>query len=127
MPDDPIRVDPVPIHLASVEPGIDLAGPRAYKACRTVFRTVRLIAADPVQEIVPASEDREIAWVQALDDDIILSERLGDGQTSTGAIVPKINTAPYPVRHDGVVYASAITFSGAGAVSRVSVTAVYRS
>lgn len=125
---DPIEVAPVPMHLASVDPSVSLpAGRPPAHACRTIFRTVRLTAADPAQEITGAAEDREILYVQALDDDITLSTRQSDAQAGVGAIVPKINTAPYPVRHDGVIFAGASTFTGAGGVSRVSVTAVYRS
>lgn len=127
MPLDPIEVAPVPMHLASIEPGIELGGGKEpYRACESVYRLVRLQASDPVQEILPASEDREIAYVLALDDDIVINTKMGDAQNGAGMLIQHTNPVPYPIRHDGVLYASAQTFSGAGANSRVSVSAVYR-
>lgn len=126
MPLDPIDVAPVPMHLVSVGPDVELGGGKQpSRACESVYRLVRLQASDPVQELLPASEDREIAYVLALDDDIVINTKMGDAQNGAGMVIQHTNPVPYPIRHDGVLYAASQTFSSNGS-SRISVSAVYR-
>lgn len=105
------------VHLASSDVPLPPAAPKQY---RTVFMTITLTADDPVQPLLPASDDREIAYVQALDNDITLGN--SRGTAPNGAVIPHTNLGPYPVKESGSVFV-AMT---ASTDSRVSVTAVYR-
>lgn len=96
----------------------------------TVYQTVILQPPDKgvgaAEEILPASPLREIAWIQPLDDDIVISDNKSDAESGRGTTIPKTNTAPYPVQDSGAVYAWAASGSLAGASSRISVSTVYR-
>ncbi len=91
---------------------------------RTTFRQMVLTPGDAWQLLLPPSELRYVAHVQALDDDVILAATQSDAQNGVGMRLPKANTAPWPVYESGDVYVAVPTF--AGATSRVSMTVVYR-
>lgn len=115
-------IEAVRVHVAGSD--VPLGAPAPPKRTRrTVFLTVTLTADDPAQPVLPASDGRIRALVQALDADITLAATQGNAASLTGTVVPAANTAPYPVEHDGAVYA------GAGVTgtdtARVAVTAVY--
>lgn len=126
--------EPVKVHIASAEAGVQLGGTAeaTQKGCRAVYQTVTLTANDPVQPILPADPSREIAYVQALDNDIVIAGTRGiagsavnttAGAPPDGTVVPKANTVPYPVHDNGAVFAGVTT---TGSNSRVSVAAYYR-
>lgn len=126
--------EPVKVHVASADPGVQLGAAKASPGtCRAVYQTVVLTANDPVQDILPADPDREVAYVQALDNDIVIASTKGVAGSAVntvasapnpdGTLVPKINTAPWPVHDSGAVFAGATTTASS---SRVSVAAYYR-
>jgi hypothetical protein len=119
------KINPIPIHVASVAPGVSMGstGQKPTVERRTVFYTIILTAANDAEQLLPASDDREIAWVQPLDDNVVLSDNMSSAASGTGTVVPKGNNQPYPVQHSGAVYVSAPVMSGA--TSRITMTAVY--
>lgn len=120
---------PVPVHVVS---GALLAAPKR-ELHRTEYLTVVLTADDPVQQLLPQSPNRVCAWLQALDNDVVIGKDTSQAGAATntvasnprpsGAVIPKANTAPYPLDSNDVVYVGLTT---TGSASRVSVTAVYR-
>lgn len=94
----------------------------------SVYHVVSLMSGDSYQEILPASNKRVIAFVQALDDDVWLSDSKANAQSGAGSVLPKSNGAPWPVIDSGVIWASNTSgsFNGPGGVSRVVVVATYR-
>lgn len=131
---------PIPVHLASVAAELGLAAapgppsPGSPKTTKTVYRTVQLTASDPVQEIMAASDERIIAWVVAVDADVVLADNKSDAAAVRGSYVPCVTpaagkpnlAAPYPVQDNRVVYVGPVAAIGAGNVLRVSVSAIYR-
>lgn len=116
---------PIGVHLTGSD--VDLGSGPAAGGTRAVYRTVYLMAADPSQGILPASDKRIIAFIQALDDDIVIGGNQSDVANSSGTTVPQSNGSPWPVLDAGAVYAYAATYSGGSSIySRVSVTAFYR-
>lgn len=113
---------PVPIHLASVGPNVKLGG-GGKKEHRSAFYTITLSQANDAEQLLPASDEREIAWVQPLDDNIVVSDNQSDCAKGTGTVIPKNNNQPYPIQHSGALYVSAPVL--AGATSRITLTAVY--
>lgn len=97
----------------------------------TVYQTVILLPASTgiaaAEEILPASPLRIIAWILALDDDIVISDNQSDATNGRGATVPKTLNAWTPIQDSGAVYAWAASGALAGAQSRISVMSVYRS
>ena len=115
-------MDTVRVHLTGSD--VPLGGPPPRRpARRSVFQTVTLTADDSAQSILPASPGRVSALVQALDADITLAATLAAAAAGSGTVVPHANTVPYPVEHDGPVYAGA-PLTGTN-TARVAVTAVY--
>lgn len=123
------------VHIASAAPGALPApapAPKARRRHRTIFRTAILTPADPVQEILPASDNRVIAWIQPLDAFIVLGRDQGEAGASantvpsvpnpSGALIPNTNPQPWPVQHGGVVWAG-ITDTSKNC--RIVITAVY--
>lgn len=122
-----------PVHVHIVSSGV---APRPRKQKRTVFSTVVLTANEPVQEILPKSENRVCAYVQAIDNDIVLATTFAQGQSkaNTATSVPfpsgmylpsKTNGGSIqPFRIDGndLIFAAATT---TGSNSRVAVSATY--
>lgn len=117
------------VHIASSD--VHPEAP-ARKQRRTVFNTVVLTANEPVQEILPKSENRYCAYVQAIDNDIVLASNLAQGQAKvntaasvpspSGAYLPKANTAPLKLDGNDLIYAAATTTASN---TRVAVTAIY--
>ncbi|HEY1699195.1 MAG TPA: hypothetical protein VGG75_05690 [Trebonia sp.] len=120
MSDGPVSA--VRVHLTGSDIPVGTA-PAAPKGTRSVFQTITLTADDPAQPILPASDSRKGALVQALDADITVALSLANAAAGVGTVVPTANTAPYPVSHDAAVYAAAV-LTGTD-TARVAVTAVY--
>jgi hypothetical protein len=106
--------------------GVRLVEPPPQRRERVygTYRIVTVTTSDPSSQLLPASEDRVCAYVQALDDDVVLSNRESDANAGAGTRVPKTNTAPWPIYDQGVLYAAVPVL--AGATSRISVSAYYR-
>jgi hypothetical protein len=125
---------PVPVHVASSDVHLGQAAAAAPITEVSVYRTIQLTASEPAQEIMAASDKRLIAWVTAIDADIIISDNKSDVQAGRGSYIPcvipaatKPNlAAPYPVRDCRVIYAAAVVAPTGTNILRVSVTAVYR-
>ena len=119
------KINPIPIHVASVGPGVSLGTPgqKLKTERRSAFYTITLTAANDAEQILPASDDRDIAWVQPLDDNAVISDNMSSAANGTGTTIPKGNNQPYPVQHSGAVYVSVPVM--AGATSRITVAAVY--
>lgn len=117
------QVEAVQVHLVGSDVPLGAPQPPRKRVKRTVFLTVTLTADDPAQPILPASAGRSGALVQALDADITIAGTQANAAAGSGTVVPKANTVPYPVEHDGAVFAGA-DLAGAN-TARVSVTAVY--
>lgn len=116
------NLEAVRVHLASSD--VPLSGPAPRrKARRSVFQTITLTSDDSTQPILPASPGRVSALVQALDADVTIAAKLSDAAAGSGTVIPHANTVPYPVEHDGPVYAGA-PLTGTN-TARVTVTAVY--
>lgn len=132
----PEHMTPVPVELtaaAIASIGQAASGPRRRRSRRVVYRTVVLTADDPTQEILPASSSRVCAYLQALDNDVMLGPDdatvRAKGNTAaapqlnpSGATLPKANTAPWPIEDSRAVWAGVTTTA---TNSRVSITAVY--
>lgn len=139
---DEIEPRPIPVHVASV--GAELGGHLAAAAApvsspgspttRTVYRTITLIASDPAQEIMAASDDRISAQLVAVDADIIIGDNKSDVARGTGAYIPSVTpaatkpnlAAPVLITDRRVVYAAPVVALVSPAVLRVTVIAVYR-
>lgn len=127
-----ISYEPVKVHIVSTEVVPQPAPKPKRKNRRTVFETVVLTANEPVQIILPSSDARVKAYIQPLDNDIVLTSSKAQAQASantetnvpfpSGTYLPKSNTAPYPVEGNDAVYAAATTTATS---SRVSIQAVY--
>lgn len=130
---------PVPVHVASI--GAELAAamapgspPAPAAVRRAVYHTVTLTAVEGAQPVLNASNDREIAWVTAIDADVVLSDSLADAKSSNGAYLPCVTPAagkpnlggPFPVEDNGPVFAGVATALAGTATARISVVAVYR-
>lgn len=98
--------------------------PRGAERYHGVYRTVTLTAAAAGKEIAIPSVDRVCLYVQALDDDICISQNQSDAEKGAGLIIPHTNTAPTPIYDQGIVYVAVPNNMG-GPSSRVSVAAYY--
>jgi hypothetical protein len=131
MSDNHGEFTPLPVHVLSMP-----ATPPRRKV-RTTFRTVIVNGANATvagksgspgiasTELLPASDLRDCAYVQALDDDIIVSTNESDARAGTGTLIPQSNTAPWPIHTTEAVYVAVRQM--AGPMSRVSVTVDYSS
>ena len=129
---------PVPVHVvsyaAAAASAVSSASSASSAAIRTVYRTVTLTVADPVQELWSASDARLEAYVMAIDADIALADNKSDAAAGRGAYVPcLIPAATKPslqtalcVRDRRAAYAAPQVALAGSAVLRVSVLAVYR-
>jgi len=124
---------PVSVHIASADPGALPPGAKHAHRSRGMYQTFVLTAADPAQCILPEDENREIAYIKALDNDIMIGPSAGvvgaavntvaSVPNPNGTLVQKSDTAPYPVHDNGAVYAGITT---TGSSSRVTVAAYYK-
>lgn len=122
---------PLRVHVVADSSTPPAARPRGL---RSTFHTVTLTADEFAQEILPASDNRVIARVQPYETDIVISDNKADAKAGFGAVIPRAATAtttPYPVQHNGPVYAGSVSATGVPGLSspsicRVAVTAVYR-
>ena len=127
--------EPVRVHVASVDAGIGhLGAARKRKVYRSTYETFLLTANDPVQCILAKSDKREIAYINAFDNDITLGSSFGQIQADSavadltvagvqlnGALISKANGSAFPVIDSGAVFAACATAKPA----RVTVHAVY--
>lgn len=115
------QYEPIPVHVVSA-PAVK---PEEITA---VYLTVelQLVDTDTVASslLLPASTKRVGAYVQALDDDVIISGNESDARKGAGTVVPHTNTTPWPINDHGVVYVACRQLGGAK--SRVSLCAWYR-
>lgn len=100
----------------------------APEVIRATYRTVTLTV-DPEldvasSELLPASVNRVCAYVQALDDDVIVSGNESDAKAGAGLIIPANNLGPWPIYDQGPLYVACRAIGGTQA--RVSVCASYR-
>lgn len=116
---------PVPVHVVSAAVPLGAKTP-APPEFRVVYSTAVLSSDDPAQNILPASPDRVSALVQALDDDIVIAGNLAEARNANGTVVPKANTAPYPVTDTGPVYAGVVAALTGTETARVAISATYR-
>jgi hypothetical protein len=112
---------PVPIHLASTS--VPIGPTEARKIYRATYFTLTLVTAGDAEPLLPVSGNREIAWVQPLDDNIVINGLQSDAARGNGLIIPKTNGQPYPIQDSGSLFVSVPVL--AGATSRVTVCAVY--
>lgn len=113
---------PLPVHVVNQPAAI----PEPEWVYNTVYGTVTLIVGDAHKQLLPVSSagHRVCAWVQALDDDVVISGNESDATKGSGTIVPKTNTTPYPLNDSGAVFVAVTAI--AGAQSRVTYSATYR-
>lgn len=102
---------------------IDKMPAPARPVYRSTYVTVTLTAAGTAEQLLPASRDRVIAYAQARDDDVCIHGNQSDAESGHGAIIPKANTAPWPIQDSEAVYVAATTL--AGATSRITLTVVH--
>lgn len=115
------EVTPVPVALhASYVPLVAASETKIY---RTLYNTLLLTSAGDAEEILPASDNREIAWIQPLDDDCVVHGLASDAARGNGTRIPKANNAPYPIQDSGTVYVAVPVMAGAS--SRITISAVY--
>lgn len=99
---------PIPIHLASIAGEVagqisPAAGPGTISMS---YHLVTLTASEPAQPLLPVSGRRIAAWIQPLDADIAVSQRLSDAAGLAGApIIPAAGSRPYKVTGSDAVYA----------------------
>lgn len=128
-------LQPVPVRIIADDTGAGLTGPASSPARRrklTRFQTYVLTASDPTDCILPESADRIVAFVQAIDNDIVLGPTkgvVGAGVNTAvgvpnpnGAYVPKSNTWQTRIDGSNPVYAGVTTTATA---SRVTVIETY--
>jgi len=117
-------VTAVPVHIqsSSVKLGGDHYTPTG-KIYRTTYNTLLVTTAAQAEPILAASNNREIAWIQPLDDDMVVHSVASDAARGNGTRIPKANNAPYPIQDSGTVFVAFPTIAGSS--SRVSISAVY--
>lgn len=110
--------------------------PRKRPVYRAHYETFVLTANDPLQCILPQDDDRVIAHIIPLDNDVVIGPKavinpsqnqVASVPTPMGTLVPAKTTAGaavlYPVLDNNAVYA---TLTTTASNSRVSVSATYR-
>jgi len=78
----------------------------------------------PVQQLLPESDNRVCAYVQALDDDAFLASTEADAANRSGMPLLLKNTAPWPILDQGPVFVGVPTMGGQ--TSRIAVSVYYR-
>jgi len=126
------KITPIPIHLASAEPGVLTGQPAKPRRVKTIYETYILTAADPVQAILPQDPQRYRYTVIAIDNDIILGPTKGvvgspvnivaGVPAPNGFYLPAFLRAATVIFDNGMVYAGATTVA---TISRVAVIAEY--
>jgi hypothetical protein len=125
---------PIKVHVASIGTEASAAMPSvpSREVWTAHYETFQLTANDPVQCILPEDATRVVAYILALDVDIVIGTKnqaaasqntVANVPYPIGTYVPKALTSPYPVQDCDAVYAGVTT----SANSRVSVAAYYRS
>lgn len=95
---------------------------------RAVYRLITLTV-DPEgnvasSELLPVSNRRICAYVQALDDDVIVANNESDAKAGAGLVIVATNRGPWPIYDQGQLYVACRAIGGTQA--RVSVSASYR-
>jgi hypothetical protein len=127
-PYDPAgEITPIPVHVTGVSAEVSLghAAPRpGPDRVRTRFLTETVNDTNPVRPLLPDDSDRVSAWVQATGGDVVLCASQSDAQHAPpqGSTLPMGNTAPWPVRGQGAVWAAQ---AAAASSCVISVTADY--
>jgi hypothetical protein len=117
---------PVPVHVTGISAGATLghAAPLGRDRVRTRFLTETVDDINPVRPLLPDDSDRVCARIQATGGDVVLCASEADAQHAPpqGSVLPSANTAPWPVRGQGAVWAAQKT---PGTSCVISVTADY--
>lgn len=114
-------VSVIPVHVTN----LPAAPPVAKLRYRTVYNTVILSADDPVLELLPDSDFRVSATVQALDADVVIGNNKAQGGRGSGTVIMASNTSPWPVCDSTAVYVAAVAALTGATTIRVSISAVY--
>lgn len=130
--------EPIRVKLDNAEQLLGQAAgpPRKRPVYRAHYETFVLTANDPLQCILPQDDDRVIAHIIPLDNDVVIgpkavinpaANQVASVPTPMGTLVPAKTTAGaavlYPVLDNNAVYA---TLTTTASNSRVSVSATYR-
>jgi hypothetical protein len=111
----------VPVHLVSAEPGVMPGAPAAPRKRKTgLYQTVLFVAGEAAQNILPKADDRVIAFVIALDQDMIIANSKGDAAAGIGSVIPQ-NVA-WPVDDDEAVFAAPYPLVTGSTTARLSVS-----
>lgn len=122
---------PVPVHITGMAAGVKLGTARPQR--HSVYHTATLIASDPAQDILPASDHRVKAWILAIDADIWIGPNQSDVAVGAGAYVPCVvptATKPNlnawtPIDDYRAIYAAPVSTLNGSSKARVSVIAIY--
>jgi hypothetical protein len=132
---DGTKVEPLAVHVSNLA---DIKPPKTLrKRYKTVYETIVLTAGDPVQDLLPASDERECAYVAALDFDVVIGKDLGTTQAGrntaqspatpiqpSGFLLSAALRAPWPIYESGKLFVAATNLAAANG-SRVALTVVY--
>jgi hypothetical protein len=100
--------------------------PQARKRYRTVYRNLTLTGAENVQELLPAGDDRVVAYVQQVDaKDIIIGNNRNDIAKGFGTTLKSGNNQPWIVQDSAVVYVACPTLVLVTDQCVVTLAAVY--
>ena len=118
------QLTPIPVHVASIAVQASIGGEAPRRGLRTRFITETVDDTNPVRPLLPADPALRCAHVQVSGGDVFLCGSRGDAERPTpdGAVLPSGNTAPWPLRGQGGLWAAQKT---AGTTCVVSVTADY--
>lgn len=116
----------LPVHIVSSAVGTP--SPKRPRT-KSTYRIITLVAgADGAggtssEQLLPASDKRLSAFVQALDDDCFISNNESDANSSTGLPLLATNLGPWPLDDQAAVYVACPIITGPTA--RVGVSATY--
>jgi hypothetical protein len=127
-------VQPIPVHVTGIEPAAAAALPaprRRRKVIVTRFGTETVDDTNPVRPILPEDPGRVCAWLQASGGDVYLADTQAKASAAAdtassgeATLLPKANTAPWPVHGQQPVWAAQ---AAAAAACVISFTADYES
>jgi len=114
--------EPVKVHITGSDVSLGGRVPSGRKRRGLSARSFTLTAADPVQEILPQSDNRREAVITSTNNACTIGASKGDAQNggNSAATIPSGITTPYPVNTTDAVWASAGTLP-----ATISVIAIY--
>lgn len=130
----PSGLEPLIVHVENAHEINAKAAPAAAPSPAYVgkYETIVLTANDPVQSLLAEDSSRRIAFVQALDNDVVVgthgqvaaaANTVSDVPQPQGAYIPKANGSPTPIVDCNAVWVGITTTTSN---SRVSVLSFYR-